>query len=253
MRAIILAAVLTALSVPAFAGQAVTLKTDIFVSGPVTLGDLFDGAGRAASVQIAPGVNAAGSLVLDTALVQRVAMNAGLSWNNEKGLRRVIVRGGVAPATAGSSEARPVAGGVEVLTYNRSLQAGEIIQPEDISYAKVAVAPVGAPRDAEALIGKAAKRALRAGSAASLRDAANPIVVKKDDMVEVTFSNAGVSLSLQAKAMGPAAVGDSLSLMNPASKKIFQAVLSAPGQAVIGPEADRLRAQSVLSAQFASR
>jgi flagella basal body P-ring formation protein FlgA len=256
MRILLLAAALASLgassfSGPAFAGQPVSLKSQVVASGRVTLGDLFDGAGKASGVVVGPTVSQGGSVVLNASVVQRAAMNAGLTWANEDGLRNVIVRSGEAsgPAPAAASSA---AAKVEVLTYNRSLEAGEIVQPEDLSWTKLAAAPAGAPRDADALIGKAARRPLRSGAAASTRDVTNPLVVKRDDMVEVVFAMDGVNLSLQAKAMGAAAVGDTVSLMNLSSKKVIQAVVAAPGKAVVGPEADALRAQSS-SSQFASR
>jgi flagella basal body P-ring formation protein FlgA len=217
----------------------------------VTLGDLFDDAGKASGVPLGATVVQGGSVVLSAAVVQRAAMNAGLAWANEDGLRNVIVRSGESSAAAPGATSSAAAK-VEVLTYNRSLEAGEIVQPEDLSWTKVAAAPAGAPRDADALIGKAAKRPLRSGAAALTRDVTSPQVVKRDDMVEVVFAMDGVNLSLQAKAMGPAAVGDTISLMNLSSKKVIQAVVAAPGKAVVGPEADALRAQSSLS-QFASR
>ena len=257
MRILLLAAAVCVLAAPSFGGQAfaaqtVSLKAQVFATGRVTLGDLFEGAGRASNVPVGATVAEGGSVVIDAATVQRAAMNAGLSWANETGMRRIIVRSGQAPASATSASPSSAAAKVEVLTYNRSLEAGEIVQPEDLSWTKVAAAPVGAPRDADALIGKAAKRPLRSGAAASTRDVTNPQVVKRDDMVEVIFAMDGVNLSLQAKAMGAAAVGDTVSLMNLSSKKALQAVVAAPGKAVVGPEADALRAQSS-SSQFASR
>jgi flagella basal body P-ring formation protein FlgA len=66
-------------------------------------------------------------------------------------------------------------------------------------------------------------------------------------VISVTFTTSGVSLSLQAKALTDAAAGQSLSVMNTASKKIIQAVAAAPGQAVVGPEADQLKAAARLS------
>jgi hypothetical protein len=85
------------------------------------------------------------------------ARRAGLDWSNPNGVRRIVVRGG-ADGAAG-----PARGNVEVLTYARSLAAGEIVQPEDLVWVKVAAGPADAPNDADALIGMAAKRPLRAG------------------------------------------------------------------------------------------
>ena len=54
--------------------------------------------------------------------------------------------------------------------------------------------------------------------------------------------------------MGPASVGDSVSLINPQSKKIIQAVASGPGHAVVGPQAMALRAEAhSYPSQFAIR
>ena len=61
-------------------------------------------------------------------------------------------------------------------------------------------------------------------------------------MITVTYDNDGISLALQAKAMAGAALGDSFAVQNTASKKVIQAVASGPGQALVGPAADQLKA-----------
>ena len=242
-----------ALGSAALAAQPVSLKSETVAQGRITLGDLFDGAGRAAGVVVAPAPNPGGTMVLDASLVQRAAMSNGLSWANEQGIRRIIVRGG-APAETAAAPVRGQSKGVEVLTWTRSLDAGEMITAEDLSWSLLAAQPAGSPRDADALIGKVAKRPLRSGAAASMRDVGAAQVIKKDDMVTVTYDVGGVSLSLQAKAMGPASVGDSLSLTNPQSKKIIQAVASGPGHAIVGPDAAALRADArSYSSNFAIR
>jgi flagella basal body P-ring formation protein FlgA len=50
-----------------------------------------------------------------------------------------------------------------------------------------------------------------------------------------------VSLSLQGKALQSAATGEAFSVMNPASKKVLQAVAVGPGEAVVGPQANLAR------------
>ena len=62
-----------------------------------------------------------------------------------------------------------------------------------------------------------------------------------------TPADGGVRLTLQAKAMGGASVGQSVQLQNVSSKKIIQAVATGPGQAVVGPEAEQIKAAARLS------
>ncbi|MDP1737601.1 MAG: flagellar basal body P-ring formation chaperone FlgA [Caulobacter sp.] len=220
---------------PALAGS-VSLKADVAdADGRVTLGDLFDGAGSASGIVVAARIGP--SVVLDAAAVQGMARRAGLDWTNPQGLRRIVVRGG--PAEASSA---PQRGNVEVLTWARSLNSGEVIQPQDLVWTKVAGAPADAPRDADAVIGMTARRPLREGGVVSTRDVAAQQVIKAGDTIQVTWSDGGISLTLQAKALANASVGQSFNAQNPVSKKVIEAVATGPGQAVTGPEAQRLKA-----------
>ncbi|MBI1406807.1 MAG: flagellar basal body P-ring formation protein FlgA [Caulobacter sp.] len=236
------------LAAPAFAGP-VTLRAEVNdADGRVTLGDLFEGAGGAADVLVA---NRTGpTVVLDARAVQVMAHRAGLQWDNPQGFRRIMVRGG--GATTASTAASPAAarGNVEVLAYGRSLSAGDIVQPEDLVWAKAVGAPSDAPRDANQIIGLAARRPLREGALVSTRDVSAPVVIKAGEMVTVTWSDGYVTLTMQGKALKTAAAGDTLNIQNPASKKVIEAVATGPGAAVTGPEAQRLKAAG---SQFAAR
>lgn len=235
MRLILAAATAFALAGHALAAQPVVLRPALAdEDGRITLGELFDGAGRAASIVVAT-VKPGASAVLEASEVQRVALANGLSWSNAAGLRRVVVR------PAGEIAAAAPRGGVEALTYTHSLATGDIVGPGDLAWTRVAAAPADAPRDAEALIGMAAKRPLRAGSAAAQRDVASPLLVKKDDIVTVSYDAGGVSLSLQAKALDSASAGDTFNALNPASKKIIQAVAVGPSRGVVGPASAQYR------------
>lgn len=236
MKRLLIAACALTLAGPALAGQAVTLKLDTTdADGRVTLGDLFDDAGAASGVAVAMRVGP--SVVLDAGQVQSAARRAGLDWTNSQGLRRIIVRQGL----DGGPGATRAKGNVEVLAYARSLSAGEIVQPQDLIWTKVAAAPGDAPNDADALIGMSVRRPLREGAVASLRDVSAAQVIKTGDLVSVVYEDNGVSLTLQGKAMASAAVGDSLAVQNTLSKKIIEAVASGPGSAIVGPQAQRLR------------
>jgi flagella basal body P-ring formation protein FlgA len=164
-------------------------------------------------------------------------MNNGLDWDNPSGFRRIIARVGESrggPAAARRSTA--------VLAYARNIGAGEIVQASDLVWSKEAVAAADSPRDSDAVIGMAARRPLREGSAVTSHDVAAAMVIKRDDVVRIAYDADGVSLSLQAKATQAAAVGDVFTAINPTSKKVIQAVCTGPGEAVVGPRAEQLRA-----------
>jgi len=254
LRSLLAVAVLLAAAAPAVAAQPVALKSQLTASAQgVTLGDLFDGAtGMAARVVVAPAPAAGLNAVLDAGQVQIAARTAGLDWDNESGLRRIIV------ASAGSTAAAPAARAAtsqqrtQVLAYARHIATGEIVGPADLIWSDEAVAPAGAPGDPDAVIGMAARRPLRAGAAAELRDLSSPILIRRDEMVSVAFEVGGVSLVLQGKAMRDGALGDSLQVLNPQSKRVIEAVVSGPGRAVVGPAAQNLKARAFAAIPTAS-
>ena len=230
---------------PAFAG-AVELRSDIVApNGRVTLGDLFADAGAAGAVVVATGGAPGGSLVLDTRQVQALAASHGLAWSNERGLNRLIARveTGAAPGLSASGGPAARRRDAEVLTYARDFTAGEIVQPEDIVWATPSGfgSPIDAPRDARAVIGQSARRPLRAGTAVSMADLGAAKVIRKDDVVQVAYASGGIKLVLQGRAMSGAALGELVDIQNPASKKTIQAVASGPDEAVVGPEAERIK------------
>jgi flagella basal body P-ring formation protein FlgA len=263
MKAFLLAAaatlVISALSAPALAGTPVSLRMDTTdADGRITLGDLFDGvSGPAANIVVAARMGP--TAVLEAGQVQVSARRAGFDWTNSNGIRRIIVREGLdnGGVSAGASGARASLAGaaranVEVLAYARSLSAGEIVQPQDLVWVKMAGAPMDAPRDADAIIGLAAKRPLREGAAVQSRDVSAAQVIKTGDMVTISYDADGISLSLQGKAMAAAATGDLFAVQNTLSKKVIQAVATGPGSAAVGPQAQALQARSQ-PVRFAAR
>ncbi|MBX3483263.1 flagellar basal body P-ring formation chaperone FlgA [Phenylobacterium sp.] len=248
MKALAFAAVALLIAGPALAGVPVTLKAaTVDTDGVVTLGDIFDGAGAAGRTPVA--TRSGASVMLNAAAVRLAAARAGLDWANAEGLRQIVVTGAAtAPAAGGAVAAR---GNVEALTWARSIMAGEIVQPQDLVWAKMAAAPADAPSDADAVIGLAARRPLRAGSAVAARDVSAPQVVKANEIVTLSYENEGVSLSLQAKALGGGAVGETINVQNVTSKKTVAAVVTGPGQAAVGPQAEELKL--VRSSRYAAR
>ncbi|MFN3815089.1 flagellar basal body P-ring formation chaperone FlgA [Brevundimonas sp.] len=245
MGATALAALIIAViaATPAMSSPVSLLASPMDDDGSITLGELFDGAGAAASVVVAR--RSGPTAVLDAAHVQAAAARAGLHWSNPTGLRRIVVRqgstGGVLTQTAASA-GRPGAT-VEVLTYARSLASGDVIQPEDVIWSAVQAhqASAGGPQDAESVIGLSARRPLRAGTPVQSRDLTTPQVIARGDMVQVAFISGGVSLTVTGRAARNAAVGEAVVVTNIESGRAIDAVAVGPGQAVTGPAAHAAR------------
>ena len=232
------------LASPALAGQPVDLRPDLAGhGGVVTLGDLFDGADGAVAAKVVGRAPVGGEAVLDAGDVQLIARTAGLDWANSSGQRRIIVAIDAAPSARPSHAARRGrrSHAAQTLVYARNVSVGEILEASDLEWSDEAVAGPDAPNQPEAVIGKAARMPLRAGAAVAAHELIAAKVIRRDQMISVDYEADGVSLSLSAKAMGDAAVGDTVQAMNLSSKKLIEAVATAPGHAAVGPGADAAR------------
>ncbi len=72
-------------------------------------------------------------------------------------------------------------------------------------------------------------------------------VVKRSEPVKVTWAAKGMALTVTGIATRDAAVGDAIQLQNPTSKKMIDAVITGPGEALAGPAADQFRSRQQLS------
>ena len=132
-----LAAAVTAIlaATPALSGP-VTLKAQpVDTDGRVTFGDLFDGAGAAAEVQVA--TRAGPSVVMEAGQLQALARQSGLDWANPQGLRRVVIRSAAASPGAGSTAgAQPAEGSAAPVAAHaapvRAAAAERVIARNDI-------------------------------------------------------------------------------------------------------------------------
>lgn len=256
-RLLTLAATLVMFAGPALADPVTLRGNPVDDDGRVTLGDLFDGAGAASGVVVAG--RAGPSVVLEAGQLQAIAARSGLQWANPQGLRRVVVRnaglapgGGVAAASGVAAPAATRAATVDVLTYARNMAAGDVIQPEDVIWSTVQahLAQGGSPSDADQVIGLSARRALRAGAVVGARDLVSPRVIARNDMVEVAFVAAGVTLTVTGRATRDAAAGEPVPVLNPTSGRTIDAVAAGPGRAMAGPGARAAAAAS--ASQFAA-
>jgi flagella basal body P-ring formation protein FlgA len=204
MKKLIKFAALAALLLPAIASaqQVLTLRgAPTDADGRVTVGDVFDNAGPLANVVL--GYRTGPSVILDAATVQSVVGANGGYWDNPRGQRRIVV-------TAGA----------------------------DGGYTPVAVAAIR-PAQPENPFARSAAPAYRPAMAGD--PSRGPVVVHRLEMVEVTWSAGGVSLTMSGIAQKDAAAGETVSIQNPSSKKMIDAVITGPGHGIAGPGADSYR------------
>ena len=227
--------------------------------GRITVGDVFDGAAPGQD-GIVLGYRNAASAVLDAATVQMITARNGLSWDNPRGVRSIIVNAGGdgSPPVASTAPVAQVAQtaavaavaparGIDVLVFSHAMNTGDVVQPEDMTFAKMPSAGGDVPSDASTIIGKIVRYPVREGAVIHTSALTSQTVVHRAEAVKVTWSQGSLSLSITGIAQKDAATGDLIQVQNPSSKKMIDAVITGPGEAVAGPAADQYRSRTLAS------
>lgn len=120
---------------------------------------------------------------------------------------------------------------VEVPVLAHSLDKGAVIAAADIDYQLMRADRLTAMiiTDDAGLIGQAARRALAPGVALRQVDLEKPQVVGKGDLVMLSLSAPGISLSLRGRALADGAVGDLIRVANLTSNRVVAGVIAGPG------------------------
>ncbi len=133
---------------------------------------------------------------------------------------------------------------VRVVVPARDIPRGQTISESDLTYAEVpgnalmagVVTNYAAAKDMEA------RRLLHAGEAFRSDDVRHPIVVTKGQTVTMLFSAPGVELTAMGRAMGEGGIGDTVMVQNPASFRMINGMITAPGTVVAtGPASPTTR------------
>jgi flagella basal body P-ring formation protein FlgA len=121
---------------------------------------------------------------------------------------------------------------VEVAVVTRALNRGEAVTAGDLTLERRP--REGAPSDAitetASLAGRVAKRTFTAGSILRSGDLVRPEIVARGDIVTVVYEAPGMTLTMRAKSADAGAMGDTVSVTNPQSKKTLQATVVGPGK-----------------------
>ncbi|MEQ9121315.1 MAG: flagellar basal body P-ring formation chaperone FlgA, partial [Alphaproteobacteria bacterium] len=83
--------------------------------------------------------------------------------------------------------------------------------------------------DASSIVGMAAKRYLPAGRAILARDVAEPLAVRKGDLVAIVYTTPHLTLTARGRALEDAAAGEAVRTLNAHSNRTGEATAGAPG------------------------
>ncbi|MEW6643616.1 MAG: flagellar basal body P-ring formation chaperone FlgA [Pseudomonadota bacterium] len=123
---------------------------------------------------------------------------------------------------------------VDAVVVTRSLDRGETVRAADVMIERRAKAEAG--RDAlrrDQVVGMQARKPLHSGQVLRAIDLAKPDLVQRDQPVTLIYQTESLYLTMRAKAVDSGSEGDSVSVMNPQSKRIVQGVVTGPGQVTI--------------------
>ena len=125
---------------------------------------------------------------------------------------------------------------VEVVVAAKPLERGHTVKAGDLSIERRPKDALGpdAPHDGALLEGRVLRRSAVVGSLLRPADLIRPEIVARGDLVTVAYEVPGVALSMRMTANVAGALGDTITVTNPQSKKVLQAIVTAPGRAAVG-------------------
>jgi flagella basal body P-ring formation protein FlgA len=126
---------------------------------------------------------------------------------------------------------------VQTLVPVRPLSPGETIAEADLDWMLVDEKALNnrTATEPEQLVDMEVRRPLKAGKLILLRDVRAPRLIRKGDMVVVQLATPALHLAMQGRAMADAGMGESVRVMNLASKKTIEGVVTGPQTVAIAP------------------
>lgn len=161
-----------------------------------------------------------------------------LAFDKRTGRFQALLR---APANNPAVPLRKVQGRVypviEIPVLTRQIPKGEIIRDRDIEWIKLPAEQlsrnfVTASTD---LVGLSPRRAIRMGQPVRSSDVEPPVLVEKGTLVSVVYNAPNMKLTTKGRALQNGALGETIDILNPASHRTIQGVITGPNEIHIGP------------------
>ena len=142
------------------------------------------------------------------------------------------------PGAAAVGQVRVTGSAIEsvpVFVFSRNLSRGDVIRQADIVTERKprSQAQREAIDDAVVAIGQAVRRPVRAGQPVLQADLVKPDIVLRNDTVTLVYESPNMILTVRATAIESGAEGDTVSVLNPQSKRVVQALVTGPGRVTV--------------------
>lgn len=119
----------------------------------------------------------------------------------------------------------------ESVVAARTLRANTLVAPEDLSISSQDVA--GALRDPISAVGLETRVAIYAGRPIRPEHLSEPAIVDRNQKVSLAYRRGGLMIITEGRALQRAAHGDTIRVMNVASKTTLSATIAADGTAYV--------------------
>lgn len=145
---------------------------------------------------------------------------------------------------AGATRRTPLVGrlmtSIKVPVPTRRIAEGEVVSRDDLEWIEIKASHQRRKymTDADAIIGKAPRRALLPGRPIGVGAVRAPIIIRKGSLAMVTLRTRNMLLSAKVRAVEDGAKGDTIRVVNTRSKKVIEGIVSGPGRITI-PGAER--------------
>ncbi len=136
---------------------------------------------------------------------------------------------------------------VRLPMLKRPIKREELISESDIVWVDTSARrlPRTALTDIDDLVGKAARRYLAPGRAVLARDVAEPLTIKKGDLVSVVYTTPFLTLTARGRALEDAPTGDAVRVLNAHSNRTVEAMAVAPGLVATRPISHKQLAEAL--------
>jgi flagellar basal body P-ring formation protein FlgA len=115
----------------------------------------------------------------------------------------------------------------EALEATRTLRAGQVIGPDDVTTGTRAALP-GLVTDAAEAVGMEARVTLYPGRAIPLASLSPPALVERNQLVTLIFRQGGLEIRAEGRALGRGAADEAVRVMNLASRSTVSGRVSGP-------------------------